>query len=58
VSWGIPLADALLMASTTPAAVLGLTHEISVGAQADLVLLDAGLDVALTLVGGTPVWQN
>jgi N-acetylglucosamine-6-phosphate deacetylase len=58
VSWGIPLADALTMASTTPAAVLGLTHDVTVGAPADLVLLDAGLDVVVTVVGGVPVWQR
>lgn len=57
VAWGIPLTDALTMAATTPAAVLGLAHVLETGARADLVLLDAGLDVVMTVVGGVPVWE-
>jgi N-acetylglucosamine-6-phosphate deacetylase len=51
---GIPLADALEMASATPAAHLGLADagRIAAGARADLVVLDAGLRAIGTMVGG------
>jgi N-acetylglucosamine-6-phosphate deacetylase len=55
VSWGIPLADALTMASLTPASAIVRDHEIRPGAPADLVLLDDDLQVRTTLVGGEPV---
>ena len=58
VAWGIPLADALTMAATTPGSVLGRAQVLAVGVQADLVLLDAGLDVVMTIVGGRPVWER
>lgn len=56
--WGIPLADALTMASTTPASVLGQRHGIEAGAPADLVLLDDRLAVMATVVDGSVVWQR
>ncbi len=52
---GLPLEEALRMASTTPAAFLGLAGElgrIAPGLRADLVLLDEGLRVRETWVGG------
>jgi N-acetylglucosamine-6-phosphate deacetylase len=51
---GIPLADALEMASATPAALLGLDDagRIAPGARADLVVLDAGLHAIGTMVAG------
>jgi N-acetylglucosamine-6-phosphate deacetylase len=51
---GLPLADALAMASATPAAALGLddTGRIAPGARADLVVLDAGLHAIATMVAG------
>ncbi len=55
VSWGIPLADALTMASTTPADVVGHANGIEVGRPADLVLLDDDLRVTGTLVAGRQV---
>jgi N-acetylglucosamine-6-phosphate deacetylase len=55
VAWGIPLADALTMASTTPAAVVGRDHRVAPGRPADLVLLDDQLQVLATVVGGEPV---
>ena len=58
VSWGIDLADALTMAATTPAKVLGIDHTLTVGAAADLVLLDDALDVAMTVVGGRVRWER
>jgi N-acetylglucosamine-6-phosphate deacetylase len=52
-AWGIPLADALEMASTTPAAVLGLRKgRIAPGYDADLAVLDADLRPVATMVGG------
>jgi N-acetylglucosamine-6-phosphate deacetylase len=54
VGWGIPLDDALAMASATPARLLGLDDPggIAVGAVADLVVLDGELRVRHTVVGG------
>ena len=56
-SVGIPLEDALRMASATPAAFIGLEGTVGAlreGARADLVALDAGLRVVRTFVGGRP----
>ena len=49
---GVPLEDALVAASTTPASVLGLGDRgvIAPGRRADLVLLDDGLRVLDTVV--------
>jgi N-acetylglucosamine-6-phosphate deacetylase len=52
-AWDIPLEDALRMASTTPAAVLGLRKgRIAPGYDADLAVLDATLHPVATMVGG------
>lgn len=58
VSWDVPLADALTMASTTPARVVGRAHGIVAGGPADLVLLDDELEVLATVVGGAVAWQR
>lgn len=60
VSWGVPLADALVMAAGTPAQVAGHPSlgSIDVGAPADLVLLDDDLTVRATLVAGTTVFER
>lgn len=52
VSWGVPLTDALAMASTTPARALGLDVALRPGAVADVVVLDADLRVRHVLVAG------
>lgn len=54
VETGISLIDAVQMASTTPANILGLQQkgEISSGFDADLVLLDDEFQVLWTMVGG------
>lgn len=56
VAWlGIGLDEALRMASTYPAATIGLAHEIgriAKGFRADLVLLDGDLGVRATWIGG------
>ncbi|MEE8347597.1 MAG: N-acetylglucosamine-6-phosphate deacetylase [Dehalococcoidia bacterium] len=56
VGWGlVPLSDAIRMASTVPARVLGLDGvkgRVAPGYDADLVALDGELDVVMTWVGG------
>lgn len=54
---GVPLADAVRAASTTPAEVIGALERgrIEVGCMADLVALDADLGVAAAWVGGVKV---
>ena len=56
VSLGIPLEDALTMASATPAQWLGLTDcgGITENRRADLTALNDDLSTAFTLVGGVP----
>lgn len=54
VSWGIPLAAALTMASTAPARALARDDigRLAVGAAADLVVLDRDLNVHTVVVAG------
>ena len=55
---GLPLEEAASMASTYPAAFLGLGEgygRIAVGARADLVLLDTGLKTVRTWIGGSDI---
>jgi len=52
---GVPLEDAVKMASLTPARILGVDDKfgsIEVGKQGDIVLLDEELNVKKTMVGG------
>ncbi|MBB5208742.1 N-acetylglucosamine-6-phosphate deacetylase [Chiayiivirga flava] len=52
---GVSLAEAARMASLYPAQFLGLASErgrIAAGMRADLAVLDAGLDVVATYIGG------
>jgi N-acetylglucosamine-6-phosphate deacetylase len=52
-AWGVPLANALAMASTVPARVLGLRKgRIAPGYDADLVVLDSALTPQATVVAG------
>jgi N-acetylglucosamine-6-phosphate deacetylase len=57
---GCTLAEALTMASRTPADLLGLPNKgrIAPGADADLVLLDESLHVQATLIGGRIAWSR
>jgi len=58
---GLPLEVAVTMAATTPARVAGVDARkgtIMVGKDADLVVLDEDLYVAMTLVGGQVVYQR
>lgn len=52
---GLPIETVLPLATTTPAAILGIAGRkgsISVGLDADLVLLDERLEVSRVLIGG------
>jgi N-acetylglucosamine-6-phosphate deacetylase len=54
MTYGIPLSDAISMAATTPAAILGLDRlgQIEAGCLADLVLLDDAFEVQWTMIRG------
>jgi N-acetylglucosamine-6-phosphate deacetylase len=55
VDVGVPIGDAVAAASTIPAAVIGIggrTGSIEPGKAADLVVLDADLEVAGVMAGG------
>jgi N-acetylglucosamine-6-phosphate deacetylase len=60
VKAGVPLADALMAATSVPARVLGLDDvgRIAVGCRADLVELDADMNVVTTILGGRLVSRN
>lgn len=56
---GVPLVEAVQMASLNPARALGIDNRkghIAVGADADLVVLDDGLEVVRTFVRGRTVF--
>lgn len=57
---GCSVAEALRMASATPAALLGLNKKgrIAPGCDADLVVLDGALHVEATLVGGELAYRR
>jgi len=57
---GIPLKDAVMMATQTPADILGLSHKgrIEPGADADLVLMNDRFEVLWTIVNGKMVYSR
>ncbi len=58
---GAPLAQAVEMASLTPARSVGIdgvTGSLVRGKNADIAILDAGLEPVMTLVGGEAVWRS
>jgi len=60
LSWeSCSLAEALTMASTTPARLLGLDKlgSLAPGCAADIVVLDEGLHVRQTVVGGQVMFE-
>lgn len=60
VRTGIPLHEAVTMATQTPADLLGLPNKgrLVPGADADIVLLDKHFDVMWTMVNGKMVYQQ
>lgn len=51
--YGVPFDDAVKMATTTPASLLGINKgKIEVGYDADLMILDDDLDIESVIVGG------
>lgn len=61
VSGGSSVADAVRMASQTPARLLGLARSrgaLEIGKRADLVVFDRNFQVYLTIVGGTIAYQR
>lgn len=58
---GIPLVDAVRMASLTPAEVIGIDREcgsIAVGKRADFCIVDHKLNVTKTVVDGKTVYER
>jgi N-acetylglucosamine-6-phosphate deacetylase len=57
---GRPLAEALQMASQTPADMLGLSDKgkLAPGYDADIIILDDNLEITLTLVRGHIIYQH
>jgi N-acetylglucosamine-6-phosphate deacetylase len=58
---GVPIHDAVRMASLTPASVIGLQKEIGSiepGKRADLCITDGGLSVLRTICGGETVYSR
>jgi N-acetylglucosamine-6-phosphate deacetylase len=57
---GCSLAEALTMATATPARVLGLDRKgrIAPGCDADLVILDMSLQVERTIIAGKSVYER
>ncbi len=60
VACGIPLQEAILMASKTPADILGLSNKgmLMPGADADLVLLNEDYQVIWTMIDGKFVYER
>lgn len=57
---GIPLADAVRMATETPARIMGLSSKgaLEAGLDADIVILDKDLGVKTTVVAGRVVYNG
>jgi N-acetylglucosamine-6-phosphate deacetylase len=58
---GIPLTDAVRMASTTPASIIGVQDRkgsLIVGKDADIILFNDNIDVSMTIVGGKIIYKK
>jgi len=58
---GLPLIEAVKMATWTPARILGISHErglLALGMKADLVVFDETFEVQMTIVEGKIVYQK
>ena len=59
VSFGVPLEQAVMAATSTPAKAIGMEREIGcirTGARADLLILDEHLELEKVIIGGQ-IWQ-
>jgi N-acetylglucosamine-6-phosphate deacetylase len=56
---GVPLHEAIVMATDTPAFAIGLNNkgQLKIGGDADLVVISPNLDVVRTFVGGSEVFR-
>lgn len=57
---GVPLPEAVRMATATPAAIGGFSEKgtVAVGYDADLVLFDEQIKIQLTMAGGKVIYQR
>jgi N-acetylglucosamine-6-phosphate deacetylase len=56
---GVPLPEAVRMATATPAAIGGFRKKgrIAAGFDADLVLFNEQIEIQLTMIGGRIIYQ-
>lgn len=57
----VPLKDAILMMSTTPARIMGIQDKkgsLSIGKDADIVIFNDEIEIQTTIVGGKIIYQN
>lgn len=57
----VPLLDAILMMSTTPARIMGVNHRkgsLTVGKDADLVVFDENIEIQETVISGRSVYKK
>lgn len=57
----VPLLDAVRMASTTPARIMGVSDRkgsLSKGKNADIVIFDENINVGMTMVGGKVIYKS
>jgi len=58
---GVSLADAVKMITATPARILGVSDkkgELAVGKNADIVIFDSNINIAVTIIGGSIVYNG
>ena len=58
---GIPLTDAVKMATATPARIIGMQHlygSLTTGHKADIVIFDDNIKIKRTIIGGKTVYQT
>ncbi|SHJ96260.1 N-acetylglucosamine-6-phosphate deacetylase [Pseudozobellia thermophila] len=56
----VPLLDAILMMTNTPARIMGIDHKkgsLSIGKDADIVIFDQNIQIQETIVGGKRVYS-
>lgn len=57
----VPLVDAIKMMTETPAKIIGIDRDkgkISIGMDADLVLFDKNINIKMTIVNGSVVYND